>query len=336
MLHAIERIRAHGLRTAALTNNWADDRRPGVAARLRRARRSTSSSSRRSRGCASPTRASTSSYCDRLGVRAAESVFLDDLGINLKPARAHGHDDDQGRPTPTSRSAELEQTLGFESCDELTTRRRAVVQILWVRHAEPERVAPGSGVPANPPLTALGRVQAKRLGRLARARAGRRDRVEPATARAARPPRRSPTAHGLEIEIVDGLVRVRRAVRPLHPDGGAARRRRTTRWHGDGRRPLGGVRRRATRRRSATRVDATRRRGDRRAPGRHGRRGLPRRRRSTSRSRRCSASTQHLWFEPGYTSVSRMSASRTGVRSVAVAQRDRAPRTRRGRTHEQA
>ena len=28
--------------------------------------------------------------CDRLGVRPEESVFLDDLGINLKPARAMG------------------------------------------------------------------------------------------------------------------------------------------------------------------------------------------------------------------------------------------------------
>ena len=70
MLHAIERIRAHGLRTAALTNNWVatDGRR--VAERLRARSRSTSSSSRRSRACASPTRASTSSCSQRLDVRA--------------------------------------------------------------------------------------------------------------------------------------------------------------------------------------------------------------------------------------------------------------------------
>ena len=28
--------------------------------------------------------------CERLGVRPEETVFLDDLGINLKPARALG------------------------------------------------------------------------------------------------------------------------------------------------------------------------------------------------------------------------------------------------------
>ena len=28
--------------------------------------------------------------CERLGVRPEEAVFLDDLGINLKPARAMG------------------------------------------------------------------------------------------------------------------------------------------------------------------------------------------------------------------------------------------------------
>ncbi len=38
---------------------------------------------------------------------------------------------------------------------------------------------------------------------------------------------------------------------------------------------------------------------------------------STSRSRSCSALDRHLWFEPHYTSLSRMIASRTGVRSVA-------------------
>ena len=37
------------------------------------------------------------------------------------------------------------------------------MELLWVRHAEPERIAPGSGVPANPQLTARGREQARRL-----------------------------------------------------------------------------------------------------------------------------------------------------------------------------
>ena len=37
------------------------------------------------------------------------------------------------------------------------------MDLLWVRHAEPERIAPGSGVPADPGLTALGHEQAQRL-----------------------------------------------------------------------------------------------------------------------------------------------------------------------------
>jgi FMN phosphatase YigB (HAD superfamily) len=59
MVTAIGAIRDRGLRTAALTNNW---RAPDDTGDLDR-RSSTSSSSRRSRGCASPTSGSTSSPC---------------------------------------------------------------------------------------------------------------------------------------------------------------------------------------------------------------------------------------------------------------------------------
>ncbi|MFM8973933.1 MAG: histidine phosphatase family protein [Actinomycetota bacterium] len=37
------------------------------------------------------------------------------------------------------------------------------MEILWIRHAEPERIESGSGVPADPALTAAGRAQAERL-----------------------------------------------------------------------------------------------------------------------------------------------------------------------------
>ena len=37
------------------------------------------------------------------------------------------------------------------------------MEIVWIRHGEPERIAPGSGVAADPQLTAAGRDQAKRL-----------------------------------------------------------------------------------------------------------------------------------------------------------------------------
>ena len=42
--------------------------------------------------------------CELLGVEPAECVFLDDLGINLKPAKRDGHDDDQGRRAGGRRS----------------------------------------------------------------------------------------------------------------------------------------------------------------------------------------------------------------------------------------
>ena len=41
-------------------------------------------------GCANPTRASTRSTIARLNVLASEAIFLDDLGMNLKPAREMG------------------------------------------------------------------------------------------------------------------------------------------------------------------------------------------------------------------------------------------------------
>jgi putative hydrolase of the HAD superfamily len=51
--------------------------------------------------------------CEALGIEPAEAVFLDDLGINLKPARAMGMTtikvDD-----PEAAIAELEQVIGFE------------------------------------------------------------------------------------------------------------------------------------------------------------------------------------------------------------------------------
>ena len=46
-------------------------------------------------------------------MRAAESVFLDDLGINLKPARALGMTTIKVTD-PDLALVELEQTLGFD------------------------------------------------------------------------------------------------------------------------------------------------------------------------------------------------------------------------------
>jgi broad specificity phosphatase PhoE len=79
------------------------------------------------------------------------------------------------------------------------------MELLWVRHGEPERIAPGRGVPADPALTDLGREQARRLGDwLAH---------EKIDAVVSSPLRRAietaepiAAAHGLEVEIIDALI----------------------------------------------------------------------------------------------------------------------------------
>jgi probable phosphoglycerate mutase len=79
------------------------------------------------------------------------------------------------------------------------------MELLWVRHGEPERIAPGRGVPADPPLTALGRQQAQRLAAWLA--------PEPVDAVISSPLRRATetaapiaAAHGLDVEVVDGLI----------------------------------------------------------------------------------------------------------------------------------
>ena len=92
---AIRAIRARGLRTGALTNNWADaDGESHVTGDSPLAREladlfDTIVESARV-GLRKPDTRIYELVCERLGVTPAESVFLDDLGANLKPARAMG------------------------------------------------------------------------------------------------------------------------------------------------------------------------------------------------------------------------------------------------------
>lgn len=79
------------------------------------------------------------------------------------------------------------------------------MDLLFVRHAEPMRVEGGTGVPADPPLTDHGRRQATRLADWlvfervdAVVSSPQRRAIETAEPIAA--------AHDLEVEIVDGLV----------------------------------------------------------------------------------------------------------------------------------
>jgi len=117
MVTAIETIRTRGVRTAALTNNWADeDGSTHVTGASELARRldglfDTVVESARV-GLRKPDPRIYRLACERLDVLPEESVFLDDLGANLKPARAMGmatiRVDD-----PAVALTELASVLGF-------------------------------------------------------------------------------------------------------------------------------------------------------------------------------------------------------------------------------
>lgn len=86
MLEAVRRIRAGGLAAAAVTNNWiAED---GSAGALRAHFDAVVESA--VTGVRKPDPRIFHIACDTLGVRPAETVFLDDIGANLKAARALG------------------------------------------------------------------------------------------------------------------------------------------------------------------------------------------------------------------------------------------------------
>jgi putative hydrolase of the HAD superfamily len=94
MLEAIRRLRAAGLRVAALTNNWVAAETPAAAA----------SETVKSRlaahfdvfvesavvGLRKPDPRIYALVCNKLGVEPARVAFLDDIGRNLKPARELG------------------------------------------------------------------------------------------------------------------------------------------------------------------------------------------------------------------------------------------------------
>ena len=88
MLEAIRSIKAAGLKVGALTNNWA---RPD-AGTLREPLDLGFDVVVESavEGIRKPDPRIYELVLDKLGVDAAETVVLDDLGINLKPARAMG------------------------------------------------------------------------------------------------------------------------------------------------------------------------------------------------------------------------------------------------------
>lgn len=113
MLAAVRAIRARGLRTSALTNNWHGDgtRERGWLAELFDVVIESAVE-----GLRKPDPRIYQLALARLGVAAPEAVFLDDIGRNLKPARALGMHtikvDD-----PDAALAALESLLGFPLAD---------------------------------------------------------------------------------------------------------------------------------------------------------------------------------------------------------------------------
>lgn len=112
MLRAIERIREAGLLTAALTNNWANEEPgPDDGTRALRDRFHVFIESS-VEGLRKPDPRIYELTCSRLSVDPAESAFLDDIGANLKSARALGMRTIKvDEPEPALR--ELEGVLGL-------------------------------------------------------------------------------------------------------------------------------------------------------------------------------------------------------------------------------
>jgi putative hydrolase of the HAD superfamily len=108
MLEAVRRLRAAGLKVAALTNNWATE--DGAAGLLRPLFDVVIESA--VVGLRKPDPRIYELACRELDVPPADAVFLDDIGGNLKAARALGMTtikvDD-----PDAALAELERVVGI-------------------------------------------------------------------------------------------------------------------------------------------------------------------------------------------------------------------------------
>jgi putative hydrolase of the HAD superfamily len=112
MVRAIECIRSKGLRTAALTNNWTDENRRSAPNGLANTLPFDAVVESAKEGLRKPDARIYALVLARLNVLASEAIFLDDLGMNLKPAR------EMGMLTikvgdPAVALAELADALGF-------------------------------------------------------------------------------------------------------------------------------------------------------------------------------------------------------------------------------
>ena len=88
MLRAVRRLREAGLRVGALTNNWATAEVPAAPHPIGRHFDVLVES--RAVGMRKPDPRIYRLVCERLGVEPPQAAFLDDIGANLKSARALG------------------------------------------------------------------------------------------------------------------------------------------------------------------------------------------------------------------------------------------------------
>jgi epoxide hydrolase-like predicted phosphatase len=108
MLEAIRRIRAGGLRAAAVTNNWISETEDTRALQPHFDVLIESSVV----GLRKPDPRIYRLACERLAITPPEAVFLDDIGANLKAARALGMHTIKV-DEPEQALAELDRALGF-------------------------------------------------------------------------------------------------------------------------------------------------------------------------------------------------------------------------------
>jgi len=189
------------------------------------------------------------------------------------------------------------------------------MELVLVRHAEPVRIGPGetSGAPADPELTDRGRDQAERLGRWLA--------LEPVHHIVSSPKRRAvetaaPLAavHGLEVEILEGLVEWDADADHYIPME-ELRESKDDQWQAmvEGRwEDYGGESPVRFRERIVPALDAVidAHPGETVVVVCHG--GVV-----NVYLAALLGLTQHLWFDPGYTSLSRVRAARSGARSLA-------------------
>jgi probable phosphoglycerate mutase len=190
------------------------------------------------------------------------------------------------------------------------------VELLLIRHAEPVRVAPGEGGggPADPELTARGRDEAERLA--AWLRGEQIDAVITSPLRrASQTAQPVAQAHGLELEIGPDLIEYDANTDHYIP-AEELKAERDARWHAmiDGRwEEFGGEPPDQFRARIVPCLDGIIGRfpAGRVAVVCHG--GVINVYLGT-----LLGLDRHLWFEPGYTSISRVAAARSGPRSLVT------------------